>query len=141
MANPIKAVKAVKNVVKNFPGGKKGRAIEKKVRKEFGMEKVGNTAGKEKAINKAAKLNTKIEKYTDGQYYVTPNRAGNKIVASGNRIKETPITGSNKNLNKNVREAFNKRGAKNKPLTNKPIVRLKKIEKKISKIPVKRRGK
>ena len=135
MANPIKAIRAVKN----FTGGKKGRAIENKVRKEFGMSKGGNTAGKQKAINKAAKLNTKIEKYTDGQYYVTPNRAGNKIVASGNRIKETPITGSNKNLNKNVREAFNKRGAKNK-LTNKPIVRLKKIEKKTTKIPTKRRG-
>ena len=98
------------------------------------------TTGKQKAINKAAKLNTKIEKYTDGQYYVTPNRAGNKIVASGNRMKQVTITGSNKKINKNVREAFNKAGAKNKPLTNKPIVRLKKIEKKIPKVPTKRRG-
>jgi hypothetical protein len=136
MVNPIKAVKAVKN----FTGGKKGRAIENKVRKEFGMSKGGNTAGKQKAINKAAKLNTKIEKYSDGQYYVTPNRAGNKIVFTGNRIKEIPITGSNKKINKNLREAVFKAGGKGK-LTNKPIVRLKKIEKKTTKVPVKRRGK
>ena len=113
MANPMKLVKAVKKV----------------------------TAGKQKAINKTAKLNTKIEKYTDGQFYVTPNRAGNKIVASGNRMKQVTITGSNKKINKNVREAFNKAGAKNKPLTNKPIVKLKKIEKKIPKVPTKKRGK
>jgi hypothetical protein len=47
MVNPIKAVKAVKN----FTGGKKGRAIENKVRKEFGMSK-GITAGKVKSVKK-----------------------------------------------------------------------------------------
>ena len=46
MANPIKAIKAVKN----FTGGKKGRAVENKVRKEFGMSKSTNTAGMRRAI-------------------------------------------------------------------------------------------
>ena len=139
MANPIKAVKAAKRLI---VGSNKDFKTNKGINKK--LDKILNTSvisqGKAKAINKAAKLNTKIEKYTDGQYYVTPNRAGNKIVASGNRMKQTTITGSNKKINKNVREAFNKAGAKNKPLTNKPIVRLKKIEKKIPKVPTKKRG-
>ena len=46
MANPIKALKAVKKIT----GGKKGRAVENKVRKEFGMSKSTNTAGMRRAI-------------------------------------------------------------------------------------------
>jgi hypothetical protein len=55
MANPIKAIRAVKN----FTGGKKGRAIENKVRKEFGMSKGGITTGKAKAT----KRNTKVKEF------------------------------------------------------------------------------
>lgn len=138
MANPIKAVKAAKRLI---VGSNKDFKTNKGINKK--LDKILNTSvisqGKQKAINKAAKLNTKIEKYSDGQYYVTPNRAGNKIVFTGNRIKEIPITGSNKKINKNLREAVFKAGGKGK-LTNKPIVRLKKIEKKTPKVPTKRRG-
>ena len=57
MANPMKAIKAVKN----FTGGKKGRAIENKVRKEFGMSKGGITTGK----TKATKRNTRVKEFMD----------------------------------------------------------------------------
>jgi len=85
MANPIKAVKAVKNVVKNFPGGKKGRAIEKKVRKEFGMEKGGMTAGKAKSIAREKKYGTasyKVAKQNDSfvnQYAKYAKKSGSNL--------------------------------------------------------------
>ena len=64
MPNPIKVVKGIKKATK-LPGGKKGRAIENKVRKEFGMPK-GITAGKLKVDKRVEKLDTIAEGRTGG---------------------------------------------------------------------------
>ena len=103
MANPLKAVKAVKN----FTGGKKGRAIENKVRKEFGMSKGGITAGKAKAT----KRNTKVKEFMD------PITKGKNKNFTKDANKKT-LPGASQSRRASVKEAnFNSRMEKH------PLVR------------------
>lgn len=124
MPNPIKAVKAVKN----FTGGKKGRAIENKVRKEFGMPK-GTTTGKRKVDRKVGILDTIAEHRTGGNLgYVY--KKGKMIEVFGNH---SPIKVKPRNIGK-----LTKQMAPNKKQTEKII---RKVTPKKPGIPVKRRSK
>lgn len=87
MANPIKAVKAVKN----FTGGKKGRAIENKVRKEFGMSKGSITTGKIKAINRNTKVKEFMEPITKGKNKNFVKDANKKTLPSASKSRRASI--------------------------------------------------
>ena len=105
MANPVKIIKGIQKATK-LPGGKKGRAIENKARKELGM-RPGETAGMYRA---------------DLQSF----RHSNEVVQIFEKTKK--ISGSNKNLMKqinNLKKQQQKNVAKNKALTPKVPVKKK----------------
>jgi hypothetical protein len=87
MANPIKAIRAVKN----FTGGKKGRAIENKVRKEFGMSKGGITAGKAKATKRNTKVKEFMNPITKGKNKNFVKDANKKTVPSASTSRRASI--------------------------------------------------
>lgn len=141
MANPIKAVKGIKKATK-LPGGKKGRAIESKVRKEFGMPK-GITAGKLKVIRKVEKLDTIADARTYGNIgYIY--KKGKLIEKDNNhspvKVKPRALTKvtnralkSDKNLTKTINKIAKSQGQAIKPNAV--------IFSRVPKVPVKRRGK
>jgi hypothetical protein len=87
MANPMKAIKAVKN----FTGGKKGRAIENKVRKEFGMGKGTNTTGKIKAIKRNARVKDSMNPITKGKNKNFVKDANKKTLPSASKSRRASI--------------------------------------------------
>ena len=87
MANPMKAIKAVKN----FTGGKKGRAVENKVRKEFGMSKGTNTAGKVKAIKRNARVKEFMDPITKGKNKNFVKDANKKTVPSASTSRRASV--------------------------------------------------
>jgi hypothetical protein len=87
MANPIKAIRAVKN----FTGGKKGRAIENKVRKEFGMSKGGITAGKAKATKRNTKVKEFMNPITKGKNKNFVKDANKKTVPSASTSRRASV--------------------------------------------------
>jgi len=93
MVNPIKAVKAVKN----FPGGKKGRAIENKVRKEFGMSKGGTTAGKIKANKRNARVKDFMNPITKGKNKNFVKDANKKTLLSASKSNRASAKETNFN--------------------------------------------
>lgn len=146
MANPMKAIKAVKN----FTGGKKGRAIENKVRKEFGMSKGGITAGKAKVNRKVEKLDTIAEGRTGGNLsYIY--KKGKLIERFENHppIKTKPraltkrinqMAPSSKKTTKSFNKIQKKYGNAIKPNAS-MFATVPKVPVKVPKVPVKRRSK
>lgn len=87
MANPIKAIKAVKN----FTGGKKGRAIENKVSKEFGMSKGGITTGMLKAIKRNDRVKEFMNPITKGKNKNFAKDANKKTLLSASISRRASV--------------------------------------------------
>jgi len=128
MVNPLKAVKAVKN----FPGGKKGRAIENKVRKEFGMSKGGITTGKSKSIRKRELAKNKMSPQ------LTLTKAKLAKATSNKKINKAGASAGNdfKNMRKDFAKVVKKQGKATNPKSDFPW-----YASDVPKVPVKRRGK
>lgn len=142
MANPIKVVNVIKKATK-LPGGKKGRAIENKVRKEFGMPK-GTTAGKAKVDKKVRILDETAEHRTYGNLrYVYKKGKMTEVFGNHSPIKVKPrnigkltkqMAPNNKKQTKKINKII-----KNTGFAIKPNVMVN--PRTAPKVPVKRRSK
>jgi len=138
MVNPIKVVKAVKN----FPGGKKGRAIENKVRKEFGMSKGGTTAGKAKSVKKREVAYKNVHTMQgQGGYSVFNKATSNKKLGASNRAGRGSLKSEVKKMIKEEKKA----GFSWNPKWHNSEIKTRRTRFQFSapnpKVPVKRRGK
>lgn len=103
MANPIKVVKGIKKATK-LPGGKKGRAIESKVRKESGMPK-GITTGKAKALKRREVAEKDIHTFQRvGGYSLLKKATSNKKIGASNRAGRGVLNSANKREIRNDRK-------------------------------------
>lgn len=139
----MKAIKAVKKVFSAAPARPRGKKTSK-------SDKLPTT-GKIKAIEKANRIQEKLDYYTGGNFYVSTNRG---LPSMGGKIKygenfqgggKNKVTGPNKTFNKNVRKATNtmdgRKVTKKDKTSNSTLFTGPKNSKPKSKIPVKRRGK
>jgi len=133
MVNPIKAVKAVKN----FTGGKKGRAIENKVRKEFGMSKGGITAGKVKSVKKLETAKSKMSPQMATSKAKLAKATSNKKVAKAGVSANAASKGRVKEFIKDTKKTGK---AYDQNLSNTRKI-FPYYASDVPKVPVKRRGK